>query len=159
MNIWTRCRIRTASHALILGAASLLAACATGDGYGVSYDYADSTPPSPCINCGVVKDVRQVYLQRHSSSTASTVLGAVIGGVLGNTVGKGDGRKAATIAGAVAGGVVGNKLGKHSDGEELAWRVVIRLDDGRLMTVTQRKDPRVHVGDYVQVRNDRVYRL
>jgi len=85
------------------------------------------------------------------------VVGAVIGGVLGNTVGKGDGRKAATVGGAVAGGVIGNQVGKRNDGGGTAWRIVVRLDDGQYATVTQRENPGVRSGDYVQVSNGRVY--
>lgn len=142
----------------------LLAACATpGSAYGArygapaGYDQAPPARPAPCTYCGVVREVRQVYVQKQSSSTAGTVLGAIIGGVLGNTVGKGDGRKAATVIGAVAGGAVGNRVSRQDDGQELAWQVVVRLDDGRLMTVTQRGDPGVRRGDYVEVRNGHVY--
>lgn len=159
MNTSIGSRLRSGGRALALGAAMLLlAACATGNGYGTRYgDGGYQSQPPRCMYCGVVRDVRQVYVQKNTSSTAGTVLGAVIGGVLGNTIGKGDGRKAATVLGAVAGGAVGHEVGKRSDGEEPAWQVVVRLDDGRLMTVTQREDPRVQPGDYVEVRNDHVY--
>jgi outer membrane lipoprotein SlyB len=77
--------------------------------------------------------------------------------VLGNQVGKGDGRKAATVAGAVAGGVVGNQVGKrHGEGAD-AWRIVVRLDNGQYATVTQRENPGIRNGDYVEVRGDHVY--
>lgn len=145
-----------AMMALLIGAVMIaLAGCATGGGYGGQYG-GSYGPPARCVHCGVVKEVRQVYISK-DSSTAGTVLGAIIGGVLGSTVGKGDGRKAATVVGAVAGGAVGHEVGKSQAGQEPAWQVVIRLDDGRLMTVTQREDPRVREGDYVEVRNDHVY--
>jgi outer membrane lipoprotein SlyB len=81
----------------------------------------------------------------------------VAGGVLGNQVGKGNGRKAATVAGAVAGGVVGNQFGKRNGGNDTAWRVVVRLDNGQYATVTQRENPDLRNGDYVEVRGDHVY--
>jgi outer membrane lipoprotein SlyB len=56
----------------------------------------------------------------------------------------------------VAGGVVGNKVGQNSGGGN-AWRIVIRLDNGQYATVTQRDDPRVRDGDYVQISNGQVY--
>ncbi|WP_426284836.1 glycine zipper 2TM domain-containing protein [Luteibacter sp. E-22] len=110
-----------------------------------------------CAQCGVVDDIEQVYVQRDSSPLGA-VIGAVAGGVLGNTIGKGDGRSAATVGGAVVGGLVGNQVGKRNGSDDVAFRVRIRLDDGRWATVTQREDPQLRRGDYVEVRGDRVYR-
>jgi len=121
------------------------------------YGYGDRSVR--CQTCGVVQEVQQVYLDGGSGNggTLGAIIGAVAGGVLGNQVGKGDGRKAATVAGAVAGGVVGNQIGKRNDGSEVAWRIVVRLDDGQYATVTQRENPGVRSGDYVEVRGDHVY--
>lgn len=113
--------------------------------------------PRGCEQCGVVDDVEQVYTQRDSSPLGA-VIGAVAGGLLGNTIGKGDGRSAATVGGAVVGGVVGNQVGKRNGSDQVAFRVSIRLDDGRRATVTQVEDPQLRRGDYVEVRGDRVYR-
>lgn len=144
-----------------------LAGCATqqpyyggnGGGYGVS----SSNGSRVCNQCGTVESVQQVYAQDgNGSHLLGTAIGAIAGGLLGNTVGKGDGRKAATVAGAVAGGAVGNGVAKRNaggNGGTPAWRVVVRLDNGRALTVTQRADPRVQRGDRVQVQNDRVYLL
>jgi outer membrane lipoprotein SlyB len=113
-----------------------------------------------CQSCGVVQDVQQVRVDdggNGNGGTLGAIIGAVAGGVLGNQVGKGDGRKAATVAGAVAGGVVGNQVGKrHGEGGN-AWRIVVRLDDGQYATVTQRENPGIRNGDYVEVRGDHVY--
>ncbi len=111
-----------------------------------------------CQSCGVVQEVQQVYTSGSGNGgTLGAIIGAVAGGVLGNTVGKGDGRKAATVAGAVAGGVVGNQVGKHNSGDAAAWRIVVRLDNGQYATVTQRENPGLRNGDYVEVRGDHVY--
>ncbi len=113
--------------------------------------------PHRCERCGVVQDVQQVYTQGPNNSGLGTVLGAVAGGILGSTVGKGDGRTAATVVGAVAGGVVGNQVGARSGGGNVAFRIVIAMDDGRQAIVTQREDPGVRNGDYVVIRGDHVY--
>jgi outer membrane lipoprotein SlyB len=108
----------------------------------------------------VVQEVQQVYTNGSGNGgTIGAVIGAVAGGVLGNQVGKGDGRKAATVAGAVAGGVVGNQVGKRNSGNDVAWRIVVRLDNGQYATVTQRDNPGVRNGDYVEVRGDHVYAM
>ena len=112
-----------------------------------------------CRNCGVVQDVQQVYIRSGNGNggTIGAVIGAVAGGVLGHQVGKGNGRTAATVAGAVAGGAVGHQIGKRNEGDETAWRIVVRLDDGQYVTVTQRDNPGVRNGDLVEVRGNQVY--
>lgn len=133
-----------------------LAGCAsTGGGYSADRGYGSSV----CRSCGTVDSVREVYADAGNDHSAviGTVIGAVVGGALGNQVGKGDGRKAATVGGAVAGGVIGHQVGERQSSGN-AWQVRVRLDDGRYATVTQRQRPDVRVGDYVEVRNDRVYR-
>lgn len=125
---------------------------------GYSNSQYQNRNTSRCQNCGVVQDVQQVYVQGDGHGTLGAVIGAVAGGLLGNQVGNGNGRKAATVAGAVAGGVVGNQVGKRSgDGDTPAWRITVRMDDGQYATVTQREDPGVRAGDFVQVRDDHVY--
>jgi outer membrane lipoprotein SlyB len=120
-------------------------------GYGSQQNYR-------CQVCGVVQDVQQVYTDRNSGNgTLGAIIGAVAGGVLGSTIGKGDGRTAATVGGAVAGGVVGNQVGRRSGGNGTAWRIVVHLDNGQYATVTQRADPGVRNGDYVEVRDGQVY--
>ncbi len=114
-----------------------------------------------CGDCGEIVDIDRVRL-RSSTSGGGAVLGAIIGAALGNTVGHGDGRRAATVAGAVAGGFAGNAIERDSrDGGSgrYAWRVTVRLDDGRWAEVVQR-DPRdLRRGDRVVVRNHTVYRV
>lgn len=163
---------RKAALVVVMAAGFSLTGCATspygndnynrgyqgqqGQGHGQRGNYGNRN--TRCQSCGVVQEVQQVYLDRSGNGgTLGAIIGAVAGGVLGNQVGKGDGRKAATVAGAVAGGVVGNQVGKRNNEGDVAWRIVVRQDNGQYMTVTQRENPRVRTGDYVEVRGDHVY--
>ncbi|OOG38209.1 glycine zipper 2TM domain-containing protein [Rhodanobacter sp. C05] len=142
----------------------VLAGCVTQP-YGNNGSYGYQGQPgnygghnSRCQTCGVVQDVRQIYINNGSNNSAlGTIIGAVAGGILGSTVGKGDGRTAATVVGAVAGGAVGNQVGQRSDGNGTGWRIVVQLDNGQYATVTQRDNPGVRNGDYVEVRDGLVY--
>lgn len=160
MNASINKRLATAALA---GCFALLSACTTppprSGGYygGGGYDNGGGYSSSRCAQCGVVEDVRMVNVDK-SASPLGMVIGAVAGGLLGNTVGKGSGRTAATVVGAVAGGAVGNEVGKRNSGPDTAFQVVVRLDDGRYATVTQADDPEIRQGDYVEIRNNRVYR-
>lgn len=152
-------RVATAALAACF---ALLAACTTppprSGGYygGGGYD-SGGYNSGRCMQCGTVEDVRVINVDK-SASPLGMVIGAVAGGLLGNTVGKGSGRTAATVVGAVAGGAVGNEVGKRNSGPDTAFQVVVRLDDGRYATVTQADDPQIRQGDYVEIRNNRVYR-
>ena len=150
--------------AIVLATGVFLAGCAApyrdngvvDHGYGYQEQHYDQHQVH-CQTCGVVQEVQQVYTRGNDNRALGAVIGALAGGVLGHTVGKGDGRTATTVAGAVAGGVIGSEVGKRSDGDRVAWRIVVRLDDGRYATVTQRDNPGVRRGDYVEVRNGQVY--
>lgn len=142
---------------LVAGMMAVTAGCASNGSYGTRYGSGyGHDRQQRCEQCGTVQAVREVYVQK-DSSTLGTVIGAIAGGLLGNTVGKGDGRKAATVAGAVAGGAVGHGVGQRSGGQVPAYQVVVRMDNGQTATVTQRDDPRVRRGDYVRVGDGRVY--
>lgn len=158
---------RSLLPALAMVGLLILAGCATrqpyrtgGPDYGTTYG-GGGYGSNACTQCGTVQSIRQVYIQDDNQShVLGTVIGAVAGGLIGNTVGKGDGRKAATVAGAVAGGAVGHEVAQHNaQGQMTAWQVVVRLDDGRIATVTQRDAPQAQIGDRVQVRGDQVYLL
>jgi len=141
----------------------VLAGCVTqpyGNNRGNSYQGGYGNQNMRCQVCGVVQDVQQVAIGNGGNGNGGTlgaIIGAVAGGVLGSTIGKGDGRTATTVVGAVAGGVVGNQIGQNNDGNGGGWRIVVRLDNGQYATVTQRDNPRVRNGDYVEVRNGMVY--
>ena len=135
-----------------------LAGCAGQPQRQGGYGYRQGPPRNYCYDhCGVVRDVEQIYVQKNDA-TLGTVLGAVIGGALGNQVGEGRGRTAATIGGAVIGGAIGNSVGSNNGNQVPVWRILIRLDNGRLGSVTQREYPNVRSGDYVEIRDGRVYR-
>ena len=141
--------------AIALGAG--LAGCAQQpyrNGYG-GYAAAPNGP-GVCGDCAVVQRVEQVYVERNDT-TLGTVLGAVIGGALGNQLGHGDGRAATTIVGAVAGGAVGNALARRNGNQVAAWRIWMRMSDGRDVSLIQRPYPNVRPGDAVVIRNGEVY--
>jgi outer membrane lipoprotein SlyB len=115
-----------------------------------------------CSNCGVIRDVGQVYVRENSTTGGGAVLGAIIGGVLGNTLGHGRGRTATTVVGAVAGGVAGNAIESNSNGgpgDRPAWQFHVKLDDGRWATVTQWNNDDLRPGDRVMIRDNRLMRL
>ena len=106
-------------------------------------------PPAGCTNCGVVQSIRYVE-QKGQGSGVGAIAGGVLGGVLGHQIGSGRGNTAATIVGAGAGAYAGNEVEKNAK-KKSYYAVTVRLDNGRVRTITQGARPGVHEGDRVKI--------
>ena len=97
-----------------------------------------------CGHCGVVESVVAVRRQERvqgiagTSVTPGTVAGGVIGGLVGNQIGGGSGRAAATVLGAAGGAYAGHTIEKNMK-TYTAYRMRIRMGDGTVRTVEQRR--------------------
>lgn len=130
-----------------------LAACSTSPSYG-SNGYYGSPTYGTCADCGTVTRIEQV------GQSSNGVAGAVIGGLVGAAAGreiaddKSSGRRnTATAVGAVAGAVAGNAIQRNVGGAN--YSVQVRMDDGRLITVTQNDLNGIREGSQVRVYNGR----
>lgn len=139
-------------------ASMALAGCATSPGYGSGGGYYGSGSPgygsANCYDCGTVTRIEQV------GQPTRGVTGAVLGGIVGAAAGreladdKSKGRQnTATAAGAVAGAVAGSAIQRNMSG--MRYNVYVRMDDGRVVTVTQNDIGGIREGSYVRVYNGR----
>lgn len=111
--------------------------------------------PAGSVFTGRVESIEPVTTTQESSGILGTVIGGAAGGLLGNQIGGGRGRTAATVGGAVLGAVAGNQVEKRTgNNTSTVYRVNVRLDDGRMATVTQRDIGALRVGDRARVAND-----
>ncbi len=145
-------RIPLMSCAAIVSLA--LAGCATSPAssgyYGSSSGYGTS-----CYDCGTVIRIDQV-----GGQPSRGVAGAVVGGLVGAAAGreladdKSEGRRnTATAAGALAGAVAGSAIQRNmSDG---TYNIQVRMNDGRVVTVTQDSLGGIREGSQVRVYNGR----
>jgi outer membrane lipoprotein SlyB len=140
----TSVRARVVSAVLAVSAIAMTA-CSTLDPH--DYRYSEARVEQS-VAYGVVESVRPVRLGEDHAAVG-TVAGAVLGGVLGNSIGAGLGRAAATVAGAVAGGIGGNAI-EHRLTRENGEEVVVRLDGGRTVAITQGGHD-LEVGERVRV--------
>lgn len=102
------------------------------------------------VRIGTVEAVRDVTIDARDTGTG-TLAGAAIGGVAGSTVGGGSRANAVgAIAGAVVGGLIGNAVEKNSN-DRRGVEVTLRLEDGRVIAITQEKDEEFRVGDRVRI--------
>ncbi|PIE83181.1 MAG: hypothetical protein CSA09_03240 [Candidatus Contendobacter odensis] len=133
--------------AAVLAAGLTLSGCVastSGSSYG-RYQAREAQE----VRLGYVDSVRKVQIEG-SRSGVGAISGAALGGVAGNSVGRGRGRTAATIGGAVVGGLVGAAIEENATRNE-GLEITVRLDNGRLIAVTQTADEPFYPGDRVRV--------
>ena len=116
---------------------------------------------SGCAQCGVVRSVNLVELDRDSvdeKNVLGTIAGGVLGGVLGNQVGGGDGKKLATVAGAVGGAYAGNRVQNSMKKGDKVYRVEVQMDSGQMRTVDLSENPHLPVGSAVRIDDGKLTR-
>ena len=146
----------TAASALLASLA--LAGCATTapGGYYGNNGNNGGYAPSRCYDCGTVQRIENVG---RTPNATGAVLGGIVGAGAGRELAKdhtdSKGRQnSATIAGAAAGAVVGNAIQNHAG---TGFNIVVRTDDGRILTAMQDDLGAIRVGSYVEVRNGHAY--
>lgn len=101
------------------------------------------------VRMGVVESVRQVQIEGRESG-AGTIAGAVIGGVAGSNIGGGKGSIIAGVLGAVAGGAAGSAI-EGGVGKKNGLEITVKLDDGKMIAVTQEADEVFRAGERVRL--------
>jgi outer membrane lipoprotein SlyB len=142
----------TAATALLASLA--LAGCATtAPGYGDS-GYGGGYSSASCRDCGTVQSIENVG---RTPNATGAVLGGLVGAAATREVAKDHTNSSAqanraAVAGAVAGAVVGNAIQNHAG---TGYNIVVRTNDGRILTAMQDDLGAIRVGSYVEVRNGR----
>ena len=114
-------------YALLVGSALILGGCASSSGYTQS-----NVGDVKSVKRGTVLEARGLKIGDDYKGAAS---GAAIGGLAGSALGKGDGKVAAVVGGALLGALAGSSLNSDA-GQEL----VIKLDNGDVITTVYRVD-------------------
>jgi outer membrane lipoprotein SlyB len=118
---------------------------------GSDYD-ASGVRTAQSVTYGTVQSVRVVRIHEDSdtSKTLATAGGAVAGGVLGSLIGGGSGRTVGAVGGALLGaaaGYGGSQVLTAQDGFE----IMVKLDNGSTIAVTQGTDMEFTPGQRVKV--------
>lgn len=101
------------------------------------------------VRLGYVESVRNVTIEGTKSGVGA-VSGAALGGLAGSNVGGGRGRIAGAIGGAVIGGVAGSAI-EEGVTRQPGLEITVRLDNGRMVSVTQAADESFYPGDRVRL--------
>jgi outer membrane lipoprotein SlyB len=103
------------------------------------------------IRAGVIEQISatQIPTNHHQG------LGAVVGGLgglgIGSLIGAGTGRDVAMAVGAIGGALIGNEVQKKHDQPIAGQQIIVRLNSGVLVQVTQPLGPYLTVGQRVYV--------
>ncbi len=108
----------------------------------------------PCVTCGVVMDVKEVQVKGEGTGLGA-VAGGAVGAVVGNQFGRGDGRTVMTVAGGVGGALAGNEIEKHARSGK-RYDINVRMQGGRIATVSSDTAPAWKAGDRVRVANGKI---
>jgi outer membrane lipoprotein SlyB len=137
----------TATIATVLAAGLVLSGCPASMS-GSAYSRGQVREAQD-VQLGYIDNVRPVLIEG-TQSGVGTVGGAALGGLAGSTIGKGRGQVAGAIGGAVIGGLVGSAVEENAT-RQPGVELTIRLDNGRMLAVTQADDEPFYRGDRVQV--------
>ena len=135
-----------------------LAGCATTSPNS-SYGYGSALPPSTgaCYDCGTVTRIDTLAGAQNSGATGA-VLGGVVGAAAGRTLAKDESkgrRNTATVAGAAAGALAGAAIQRNMN--NASYNVTVRMNDGRMVTVTQSDLGGIRERSYVRVYDGRAW--
>jgi outer membrane lipoprotein SlyB len=121
---------------------------------GCSSDYSPNTYNSNAVqqankaDQGVVVGVRQVDVS--ASGATGAVVGGAAGGIAGSQVGGGTTSAFGALGGSLVGGLIGIGA-EHAAGDTTAYEYVVRKTNKELVSVTQKGDPPLAIGQHVLV--------
>jgi len=134
-------RIIASAFAVVL--AATLAACA-GGGMG-----GEGAPPE--IRQGRIEQITEVQVKHPHELGVGAILGGAGGAAIGSLIGAGTGRDVAIAVGAIAGAVGGQYAQNRFEKPQAAQQIVVRLNSGVLVVVTQPPNPALRKGQRVYV--------
>lgn len=139
--------VRLCGRGLALAVLAALAGCSPS--YSPDTYASSAVQQANKVELGVIVGARPVAV------TASGVVGAAAGGAAGGIIGSQAGPSGITAAlGAVGGSLVGSLVGsgvEHAQGDTTAWEYIVKETKGDLVSVTQKDDKPLGIGQKVLV--------
>jgi outer membrane lipoprotein SlyB len=103
------------------------------------------------IRQGRIEQITATQVKHPHELGVGAILGGAGGAAIGSLIGAGTGRDVAIAMGAIAGAVGGQYAQNHYDKPKPAQQIVVRLNSGVLVVVTQAPNPSLFVGERVYV--------
>jgi len=103
------------------------------------------------VRLGRIERIDPVSLEGDHHLGVGMVLGAVAGGVLGHQFGGGTGRDVLTVMGTLGGGLFGRHVQNTYADRRAGQHIIVKVDNGVAVGITQPADPALRVGDRVRI--------
>ena len=103
------------------------------------------------VRQGRIEQITNVQLEHPHELGVGAILGGVGGAAIGSLVGGGSGRDVAIAIGALGGAVGGQYAQNKYQSKQPGQQIIVRLNSGVLVVVTQAPDSRLTVGQPVYV--------
>jgi len=132
---------------VLLAASLILGGCASSMSSD-SYTRGQARKESIVKN-GTVESVRPVTIEG-TKTPIGALAGAGVGGILGSTIGHNTGSAIAAIIGGVAGGF-GGSAAEEAITRQQGLEIIVKLDSGTTVAVTQKADKEFKPGERVHV--------
>lgn len=141
--------VRVLAITVLAASMAVLAGCANDTASSSVYSYGQAQREQ-IVRTGTVEAVRNVTIQKDSSSGAGALAGGALGGVAASGIGGGTGRVLATIGGGILGAVAGNAV-ENQVGKTQGLEITVRLDNGETRVIAQAADVAIGVGQRVRL--------
>lgn len=129
----------------VLLLAALIAGCASDQMYAPQPPMGEQQ-----IRYGRVIRIDPMTIEGDHQLGLGAVMGAAAGGLIGSAIGQGSGRDVAMVLGALGGGIFGNEVQAKKETKP-GMHVLVKLDFGPTVAITQPLNPDLRVGDRVMV--------
>lgn len=103
------------------------------------------------VRQGRIEQITEVQVDHPNQLGIGAILGGAAGAGIGSLIGAGTGRDVAIAVGAIAGAVGGQMVQNKYESKRTAQQIVVRLNSGVLVVVTQQPNPNLRVGQAVYV--------
>ncbi len=103
------------------------------------------------IRSGKIEQITAVQIASNHHKGIGAVAGGAIGLGLGSLIGEGTGRDVAMLLGAVGGAVAGNEAQKKYDKPVPGQQIIVRVNSGVLVSITQPTNASLHTGQLVYI--------
>jgi len=123
-----------------------LTGCA-GNGMGMG----DGSSAPVEVRQGRIEQITEVQVRHPHELGVGAILGGAGGAAIGSLIGAGTGRDVAIAVGAIAGAVGGQYAQNRFDKPQPAQQIVVRLNSGVLVVVTQPRNAALRKGQRVYV--------
>ncbi len=126
--------------------AASVAGC--GPNYSPNTYASNAVQQANKVDQGVLVGVREVDVS--AAGTTGTLVGGAAGGIAGAQAGSGVTSALGALGGSLVGGIAGNAA-EHVTGDTHAFEYIVRKTNGDLLSVTQKDDAPLAVGQKVLV--------